>query len=272
MASTPSSVPAVAGTGPRTRESIAEDLRTLGLGAGATVLVHSSLRSLGWVCGGAVSVVRALLDVLGPDGTLVVPAFSTQNRDPVRWAGPEVPPSWFPAIRAAMPAYDPAVTSCRELGIVAETVRCWPGARRSPHPQTSFAGVGARAVQLMSRHELTSELGEQSPLAALEAAGAVVLLLGVGFDRCTALHLAEYRLPWVTPRPNACVVQTSRGRAWVHYQGVRLDASDFAALGADLERSGVVCRGPVGAADSRLLEFAQAVAFAEEWLLQHRVP
>ncbi|AEV82389.1 aminoglycoside 3'-phosphotransferase [Actinoplanes sp. SE50] len=254
------------------RGSLAEDLRGLGLRAGESVLLHSSLRSVGWVCGGAVTVVQAFLDVLGPAGTLVTPAFASENRDPARWAGPEIPAAWWPRIRETMPAYDAQRTPCRALGIVAETLRCWPGAVRSPHPQTSFAAVGARAAALMRRHDLVSELGEESPLAALEAAGARVVLLGVGFDRCTAFHLAEYRLPWRTPRDNACVMSTPAGRAWVPYRGVLLDAGDFAALGADFERTGAVTTGPAGAAVARLFPLPAAVAFARDWLAAHRVP
>src|SRR5262249_13877724 len=79
-------------------------------------LVHASLRSIGWVCGGAVAVVQALLDVVGPTGTIVVPAFTTDNRDPSRWRHRPVLEEWWPTIRAQLPAFDPAVTPCRELG------------------------------------------------------------------------------------------------------------------------------------------------------------
>ena len=76
------------GPAPRTRDSLAGDLRALGIGAGDVLLVHSSLRSLGWVSGGALAVVQALLDVLGPAGTLVVPSQTTGNRDPSTWRPP----------------------------------------------------------------------------------------------------------------------------------------------------------------------------------------
>ncbi|HKS98370.1 MAG TPA: AAC(3) family N-acetyltransferase [Rugosimonospora sp.] len=252
---------------PQTRESLGRDLARLGLRAGEVVLVHSSLRALGWVCGGAVAVVQALLDVLGPGGTLVVPAQATRNRDPSRWSDPAVPAEWWPAIREHLPGFDPAVTPCRAMGLVAETVRTWPGAVRSPHPQTSFAAVGHRAAALMARHDLDCELGEASPLGALEAAGALILLLGVGFDRCTAFHLAEYRQPGLRHRENACVVLTPAGRQWVTYRGAELDASDFAELGADFaRRTPHVVTGPVGEAPAHLLPLPEAVSFATMWL------
>src|SRR5688572_4860996 len=103
---------------PATRESLAADLAGLGLRPGATLLLHSSLRSLGFVCGGPASVVRALLDVLTPAGTLVVPAQTPQNRDPARWSDPPVPAHWLPTLRAHLPAFDPAVQDCRAMGLI----------------------------------------------------------------------------------------------------------------------------------------------------------
>lgn len=256
---------------PATRRSVRDDLVALGLPAGGIVLVHSSLRAMGYVCGGPVAVVQALLDVLTPDGTLVVPAQTPQNRDPARWTR-QVPAAWWPEIRDHLPAFDPAVHDCRAMGLVAETVRTWPGAVRSHHPQTSFAAVGPRAPELMSRHDLDSELGERSPLAALDAADAHTLLLGVGYDRCTAFHLAEYRLPRPPQRRrNACVVLGPDGRRqWRTYVGTRLDAGPFGALGRDfeLETSSVVT-GPVGQAVARLLPIRSAVNYASAWLTRH---
>src|ERR1700761_2690949 len=98
-------------TGPLvTRDTLAEDLRALGVRPGEILLTHSSMKSLGWVCGSRAAVVRGLLDALGPDGTLVVPAQSGDLSDPALWSRPPVPEAWWDTIRAAMPGYDPATT------------------------------------------------------------------------------------------------------------------------------------------------------------------
>lgn len=256
---------------PWTRDTIARDLGKLGVLAGMTLLVHSSLRSLGWVCGGATSVVQALLDSLGPCGTLVVPAQTPDNRDPSRWTDPPVPEAWWEAIRDSLPGFDPALSPSTRVGVIPERVRTWPGAVRSAHPQTSFAALGSRAEWLVERHDLDCQLGEASPLGRLEQDGAWVLLLGVGFDRCTAFHLAEYRLPDPPTRENSCAIMTPEGRRWVTYTGIALDAGDFAELGRDFEaNTGVVLGGSVGLAECRLFPLRDAVVYAQQWLGSQR--
>ena len=96
--------------GPFTRENRISDLGALGLVAGDTVLVHSSLSAIGYVVGGAQAVVLALLDVLGAEGTLVVPTHSGDLSDPSRWEDPPVPVDWWPVIRETMPAFDASLT------------------------------------------------------------------------------------------------------------------------------------------------------------------
>lgn len=258
---------------PRTRASLAADLRRLGLLPGDIVLVHSSLSSLGWVCGGAVAVVRALLDVLGPDGTLVVPAHTGGNSDPKDWVNPPVPESWWPAIREHMPAFDPAITPTDGIGVIPELVRTWPGAVRSRHPRMSFAAIGPAAGELMAEHQLDSELGEGSPLAALERTDGKVLLVGAGFGSCTTFHLAEYRIPHPPEFEFGCAVSGPEGRRWITYTDVATDSDDFDDLGAAFARTQSpesLRTGKVGDADCRLFGVRAAVAFAVGWLIANR--
>ncbi|MGH3762415.1 aminoglycoside N(3)-acetyltransferase [Actinophytocola sp.] len=256
--------------GPQTRATIATELTRLGVRQGETVLVHASLSSFGWVCGGAVAVVQALLDALGPEGTLVAPTQTMGNSDPRHWSRPPVPEEWWPVIRDTMPAFDPRITPSIGIGAIGELVRLWPGAVRSNHPHASFAAVGPAARELMAEHRLDSHLGEHSPLAALERAGARVLLLGVGFHSCTAFHLAEYRVPAPSTEFGAAVLTEDGGREWITYRDVATDSDDFAALGESFESTGAVTRGRVGQAVCRLFEVDKAVAHAVGWLPLNR--
>lgn len=251
-------------------------LTALGVRPGDVLLVHASLRSLGPVAGGARGVLDALRRAVGPEGTLVVPAFTPENSDTsphYRERVRDLDAGAVDAVRASMEPYDPSLTPAPSMGVLAETVRTAAGAGRSAHPQTSFAALGPEAARLLSGHRADCHLGEDSPLARLYEADARILLLGTGYATCTAFHLGEYRMPGPPRRGYRCVV-TSRGvRRWWEYEDVALDDGDFAALGAafeDAAADGAVHAGRVGAADCRLLRLRPAVDFATGWLTEHR--
>ncbi|MEU8767571.1 AAC(3) family N-acetyltransferase [Streptomyces griseus] len=251
-------------------------LTALGVRPGEVLLVHASLRSLGRPEGGARGVLDALRRAVGVSGTVVVPAFTPENSDTsphYRKRVRGLAAGAVDAVRAAMPAYDPARTPAPSMGALAETVRTAPGAGRSAHPQTSFAALGPAAGRLLAGHRADCHLGEDSPLARLYEADARILLLGTGYATCTAFHLGEYRMPGPPRRGYRCVVMARGVRRWWEYEDVALDDGDFAALGAAFEDAaahGDVRAGPVGAADCRLVRLRPAVDFAAAWLTEHR--
>ena len=254
---------------PITVARLAGDLRALGVREGSVLLVHTSVSALGWVCGGAQAVALALLEALGPAGTLVVPTHTNGNSDPAEWANPPVPEAWWPVIRAEMPAFDPAVTPSA-LGAVTNVVRTWPGARRSGHPQYSFAAVGPAAEEITAGHELTSGLGERSPLARVHDLDGDVLLLGAGHGSNTSMHLAEHRVAHPRQAGNGAAVATPAGREWVTWEDVLPEEDDFEALGAAFDATGAVRVGRTGVAESRLMRQRALVAFAVRWMDEHR--
>jgi aminoglycoside 3-N-acetyltransferase len=250
------------------------DLRVLGVRTGHILLVHASMRRIGLVLGDAAAVIAALRDAVGCEGTLVVPTGTPGNSDTsrlhrARTAG--MTAKQISLYKAAMPPFNPATTPSEGMGRIAEKLRTMPGAVRSAHPQTSFAALGPMAHDLMDGHAIDCHLGEYSPLARLCAAGARFLLLGVGYQACSAFHLAEYRcVPDPPTRCYRCVITVDGRPGWHEYRDVVLDDRDFGDLGADFDRTGLAIRGRVGHADCRLGPIAPAVSFAAEWLCRHR--
>ena len=253
------------------RSELATALATLGVRPGDVLLVHSSLKALGWVPGGSLAVVQALLDAVGASGTLVVPTQTGENSDPADWSRPPVPAPWWPVIRAESPGFDPQRTPSTGMGAIAEQVRTWPGARRSTHPQTSFAALGHHAEEIVAVHDLDSQCGERSPLATLERFDARVLLLGAGFRSCTSFHLAEYRVAGSPMTTHGAAVLTADGaREWVTFEDLDLDEEDFERIGEHLLSAGAVSSGRVGEAESHLFDLTHAVETARTWMSEHR--
>lgn len=257
---------------PATTATIRRDLVDLGLEPGSVAIVHSSLSALGWVAGGPQAVVEALLDVVGPEGTLVMPTQSGQLSDPAGWANPPVPAEWVDVVRDGLPAFDPHLTPTRGMGAIVDCFRQHRSTRRSAHPTLSFAACGPRAEAIVAPHTVGAGLGHESPLGRLYDLGAVIVLLGVGHQNDTSLHLAEHRADWPgkTTVPDGGPIRVDGVRRWVRYEDLDRDEGDFEAIGAAFAVSGGERTGVVGSGTARLCSMPAIVDFAVDWMSTHR--
>ena len=232
------------------------------------LIVHSSLKSIGDICGGVVAVILALEDVLGDQGTLVMPTHSAGLSDPAGWSSPPAPCDCIQQIRDEMPAYDADLTPTRKMGFLNETFRKQRAVIRSSHPHVSFAAWGRYAYEICGAHALDYGLGEGSPLAKLYALNGFVLLLGVDHSRNTSLHLAEHRLGTGQPKIRQRAPMMVNGqREWVEFDDIAVDDSCFLTIGADFERdTELVRQGNVGDAVSRLMPQTSLVDYARTWM------
>ncbi|MFF2040126.1 aminoglycoside N(3)-acetyltransferase [Kitasatospora sp. NPDC058170] len=240
---------------------------------GMVVHVQASLRALGPVPGGAATVVDALLHALDAParGTLVAYTATPENSATSRIhaaATAGLSPSQVDAYRSGMPPFDPATTPCSPtMGALSEQIRTHRGARRSSHPQTSFAALGRLAREITRTHDLTSHLGPDSPLGRLYDLDARVVMIGVPMSRFTAFHLADQRMPDVPLREYRC----AGPQGWISFKAPDLDDLHFAELGSEVLREAVgVTERRIGGARCRLLSVREAVDVATGILHRRR--
>ena len=153
-------------------ETLVRDLKEIGVREGDFLVVHSSLKSMGEVEGGAECVIKALCDVIGKDGTLMLPTFTY------------------------IPSYDELFYSNKDtpscVGIITETFRKQEGVIRSNHPTHSVAIKGPLTSVLLKDEELgDTPMGEYSPYGKLHKYNAKILLLGCHFGRNSFMHAVE---------------------------------------------------------------------------------
>jgi aminoglycoside 3-N-acetyltransferase len=263
-----------------TRSRLAHDLDKLGLGAGGATMVHCRMSALGHVVGGAESVVRALREALGPEGTLV--AYTG-------WQ--DAPPEDLEALdeearRAYLegqPAYDPRVAlSRRDHGRVPEALRTWPGAHHSGHPEAGVAAVGPLAKAVTVGHPYDDAYGAGTPYARLVELGGRVAVLGAPLESVTLVHHAEavaevpdkrrvsYRYPvleggervWRTFSD----IDTSDGA--LPYERVIGEEDYIGYIACSALAAGAGSSGSVGEARAYLFEARELVEHAVCWIEQ----
>jgi aminoglycoside 3-N-acetyltransferase len=250
------------------KKDLIKGFRSCGVAEGQTIFVHTSLGSLGFVVGGAETLIRALLEIVGKAGTLMMPSQTWKNLDPstgVHWEQPE---EWWPIIRQHWPAYDKQVTPAIGMGAVAEMFRKWPGAKRSDHPVRSVAAVGKHAEYLTKDHDLSNIFGKGSPVDKLYELDGHILLIGVGYDKNTSLHLAETKANFPTKKftNESSAILVNGKREWVTYSTQAVDDEDFIRLGEEYDKEMNIKVHKIGNADIRFMRQKPLVDWSTNWM------
>lgn len=224
-----------------TRKDIVKGLRRLGVRRGQTLLVHSSLKSLGKVVGGAEAVIDALLDVLGDGGNLVMPSFSWSYQS---WGLP----------------YHPLRTPSR-VGLITESFRFRRGVIRSAHATHSLAALGRRGKFITANHPPEgSPFSRTGPWGKLFKLDARVLFLGCGLKPNSTLHAVEdwTDLPYMSDAGEpAKVIQAGGSIALVRFpkdpSGHRAAYMDRSRVEKAFDAAGIIADAQIGNASCQLI-------------------
>ncbi len=233
------------------KDRIKHDLRRLGLGNEDSVFVHSSMKSMGFVDGGAQNVINVFLEVLGASGLLAVPTFTFANFQP--FFDPEKTPS--------------------EMGLITETLRQREESFRSVHPRHSVAAMGQGAEKLVNGHLEAGSFGEASPLDKLSKEGGFILLLGVGHNVNSIIHMAEvyaevpYLYTWEGPDfPHIARVRHNGYKKEISLAPSPGCSAGFEKIEPFLRNQGIIKDGTIGQAKCQLMKARDVVEATVELL------
>lgn len=239
-----------------TKLEVKECLRNVGLTAGDHLFVHSSLRQIGPIDGGADALIDALLETVGTEGTLAMPAFNYSRPLPI-------------------PCFDVSSTPSR-AGLLTEMYRRRPGTLRSLHPSHSVAAQGRRAPQFLAEHLEHGALTMGSPIDRMAQAGAYILLIGVTHLANSCIHIGEsyagirkfYREEGAPP---VAKIRLPDGKI-IEYQ---LDCSAscsmaFNSVEFPLRHQGLIVDLMIGQAESFLMKGKDVINVVVEMLRERR--
>ena len=251
-----------------TDQSLERRLDELGVRPGGVLIAHASLSSLGYVLHGAGAVLGALRNVLGPDGTLLVPTFTGEFTDPSCWVDPALPPSIWTEVRERMPVFDKDRTLPRLMGELPMAVLLDPDAQRSDHPVCSWAALGPRAEEFTLGHDLLDPFGEGSPLGRAYEEDAQVLLLGVDQRRNSAFLHAHVRsnVDQVRRELGPFLAEVAGDRQWVTPERFVHCTEGYAGLEDELVSSGLLRTARIGDSDCRLMQMRRFVDAVEHMI------
>jgi aminoglycoside N3'-acetyltransferase len=212
------------------RAEVVDQLHQLGVGEGGVLLLHTSFRAVRPVEGGPVGLIAALRGALGPDGTLVMPSWSGDDDHPFDPITTPTPPS---------------------LGVVADTFLRLPGVLRSDHFH-AFAAAGPEAARVTSDPLPLPPHIPESPVGRVHDLDGQVLLLGVGHDADTTLHLAELLAGVPYRVPSYCTVLQDGRPVRIDYGENDHCCERFGFADEWLRARGLQAEGRVGHAHARL--------------------
>ena len=222
----------------------------MGITTGDVILVHSSLRKLGPVKGGADTVSDALLEAIGPRGTLATPTHT------------------FEIVNGNQPVFHQRLTpSC--VGVLTNVFRLRPEAIRGLHPTHSVAAIGPRAAELVAINpEDDIPCPPASPYGRLRAWGGKVLIIGETLNRCTFFHGCEQwaGMPWAVSEGTVQFTSITADGAEIEislHTHCTNTWDQYPKLEPFLLAAGAMRLGHIGDCTLRLLD----AKLASEWLI-----
>lgn len=250
------------------KQEILQQLETLGIQKGMVLLVHANVQRLGYIIGGAQALIEALMEVVGYDGTLVVPSFTPELLDPA-CCDHRVSREYWKDVRSFALPFDKKLTSPSEHDTFAMQFLRNEGVIRSYHPLYSFAAWGKYAKVICNRHPLHFGLSKDSPLGKVVEFNGNVLMLGCDYTDCSIFHLARYMNEQTPIRLISAPIINNKKTMWKDMLDLDYQTKNFSEIGEVIEERNLIKTTYIGNTKCKMFSSREAISLASAYFQVH---
>lgn len=241
-----------------TKEDFKAALQRLGIKKGMLLYVQASMKPFRYVVGGAQTIIEALMEVVGYEGTIVMGAPTRHICDPVDVTRQSVPRDRLNEVRANMPPFNKKLTAPTGVGEIAVQFMRNEAVLRSNHPMVSVLAWGKYAKLIVEKHPLHFGMNQESPLGKLKEYNGYVLTIGLNYDKCDIFHLAQYTTMKCPIRIYSCPIEKGGSTNWIQFLDLDLNHDGYLEIGALMEEKGVVKSTYLGNTTCRMFSAREA--------------
>lgn len=249
------------------KSDLIEEFKRIGIKKGDNLLIHSSLSKFkGFIVGGAQAFTDALLEVIGEEGTLVVPIQFSTNSEPSLFENPPVDFADIKKVRENIPFFDKNNNESFYMGVVVENIRRRKNVVISNHPTFAFAAIGKYSSVLCNNHSFDFGFGDNSPLKRIYDLNFKNILFGVNYDNATIFHLAEKRSGTCPIYVDGSNIKLNGDKIFFNRLEVESDTDLFLEIGLTLEKLNLVKKEVIAECEIKIFNSKPAVDIFQKYL------
>ncbi|MGN1343135.1 MAG: aminoglycoside N(3)-acetyltransferase [Traorella sp.] len=246
-----------------TKEDFKAAMQRLGVKKGMLLYVSASLDEFPCVIGGAQAIIEALMDIVGYDGTIVMPSFTYYLCDPIEMK--DVPRDRVQEARRNSLAFDKRLSIPKDSGEVSIQFMRNEAVLRSNHPMVSFLAWGKYAKLIVEKHPLHFGMNHLSPLGKIKEYNGYVITIGNEYQDCEIFHVAQYMTMKCPIRIYSCPIDRSGSTSWIQILDLELNHDSYNKIGEIMEERQLVKTTYIGSSTCRMFSAKVAIEGSLEY-------
>lgn len=252
------------------KKQLIEQFKKLGIKQGDLIEVNSIVDPFGYVVGGSQTIIDALIETVGYNGTILMQLKIAENSEPSTWTKPKVHPLYVQDIRNKLPAFDCYASNGKSDSLV-DNLRRRKNVVISKHPSFPYVALGKYSKMLCNYHSLNFANSMESPAARFYELKGKILLLGSDYSSSNVVHLAEYYGDYAPLQVNCAMVDDDGIDTYKKYLDICSDNTLQFKIGKILENKGYIKKHTIGNSECCLYDCQVAIDTTIKYIKENSI-